>query len=171
MNNEQHSRVLHAAYQAWMNAAGLRQARLRNKRVTYGDQWSDLVKDENGCVMTEGQRLASQGCENITNNLIRQLVKTIVGRFRSQYIKHEDKAGNSPLSRASRDNELDELDSRALEEFLISGCCIQRIDTDHEPPDRERALVRNVQVNKPLVNAHEDTRSWEVDRLGQLLAL
>ena len=36
--NEQQTRVLHAAYQAWMNAAGLRQARLRNKRFTYGDQ-------------------------------------------------------------------------------------------------------------------------------------
>ena len=168
MNNEQHSRVLHAAYQAWMNAAGLRQARLRNKRFTYGDQWSDLVKDENGCVMTEGQRLASQGCENITNNLIRQLVKTIVGRFRSQYIKHEDKAGNSPLSRASRDNELDELDSRALEEFLISGCCIQRIDTDHEPGDSDRVMVRNVNVNKLFVNAIEDTRSWDCELIGQL---
>ena len=168
MNNEQHSRVLHAAYQAWMNAAGLRQARLRNKRFTYGDQWSDLVKDENGCVMTEGQRLASQGCENITNNLIRQLVKTIVGRFRSQYIKHDDKAENSPLSRTSRDNELDELDSRALEEFLISGCCIQRIDTDHEPGDSDRVMVRNVNVNKLFVNAIEDTRSWDCELIGQL---
>ncbi len=126
MNNEQHCRVLHAAYQAWMNAAGLRRARLRNKRFTYGDQWSDLVKDENGCVKTEGERLAEQGCENITNNLIRQLVKTIVGRFRSQYIKHDDKATPTSLTRAISDNELDELDSRALEEFLISGCCIQR---------------------------------------------
>ncbi len=168
MNNEQHSRVLHAAYQAWMNAAGLRQARLRNKRFTYGDQWSDLVKDENGCVMTEGQRLASQGCENITNNLIRQLVKTIVGRFRSQYIKHDDKVENSPLSRTSRDNELDELDSRALEEFLISGCCIQRIDTDHEPGDSDRVMVQNVNVNKLFVNAIEDTRSWDCELIGQL---
>ena len=168
MNNAQHSRVLHAAYQAWMNAAGLRQARLRNKRFTYGDQWSDLVKDENGCVMTEGQRLASQGCENITNNLIRQLVKTIVGRFRSLYIKHEDKAGNSPLSSTSRDNELDELDSRALEEFLISGCCIQRIDTDNEPGDSNRVMVRNVNVNKLFVNAIEDIRSWDCELIGQL---
>ncbi len=75
MNNEEHTRVLHAAYQAWMNAAGLRQSRLRNKRFTYGDQWGDLVRDHQGRLMTEGEHLANQGCESITNNLIRKMVK------------------------------------------------------------------------------------------------
>ena len=166
--NEQHSRVLHAAYKAWMNAASLRQARLRNKRFTYGDQWGDLVRDHNGCVMTEGEHIAEQGCESITNNLIRQLVKTIVGRFRSQYIKHEDKAGNSPLSRASRDNELDELDSRALEEFLISGCCIQRVDTCRLPSEDATVRVDNVNVNRLFVGPMNDTRSWDCELIGQL---
>ena len=166
--NEQHTRVLHAAYQAWMNAAALRQARLRNKRFTYGDQWGDLVRDENGYIMTEGERLISQGCENITNNLIRQLVKTILGRFRKQYIKHDDKPLPAVLSRAIHDNELDELDSRALEEFLISGCCIQRIDTEHEPGGSEHVRVDNVNINNLFINAIEDTRSWDCELIGQL---
>ena len=165
--NEQHTRVLHAAYQAWMNAAGLRQARLRNKRFTYGDQWGDLVRDCNGCVMTEGEHLANQGCASITNNLIRQMVKTIVGRFRSQYIKQDDDKA-SALAQASRDNELDELDSRALEEFLISGCCIQRVDTCHEPGDTERVRVDNVNVNRLFVGTMNDTRAWDCELIGQL---
>ena len=165
--NEQHTRVLHAAYQAWMNAAGLRQARLRNKRFTYGDQWGDLVRDHNGCVMTEGEHLANQGCASITNNLIRQMVKTIVGRFRSQYIKQDDDKA-SALAQASRDNELDELDSRALEEFLISGCCIQRVDTCHEPGDTERVRVDNVNVNRLFVGTMNDTRAWDCELIGQL---
>ena len=165
--NEQHTRVLHAAYQAWMNAAGLRQARLRNKRFTYGDQWGDLVRDYNGCVMTEGEHLANQGCASITNNLIRQMVKTIVGRFRSQYIKQDDDKA-SALAQASRDNELDELDSRALEEFLISGCCIQRVDTCHEPGDTERVRVDNVNVNRLFVGTMNDTRAWDCELIGQL---
>ena len=166
--NEQHTRVLHAAYQAWMNAAGLRQARLRNKRFTYGDQWGDLVKDYTGRVMTEGEHLASQGCESITNNLIRQLVKTIVGRFRSQYIKHDDATADDRLTQTSRDNELDELDSRALEEFLISGCCIQRVETDNEPGGSEHIRVDNVNINRLFVNAMNDTRSWDCELIGQL---
>ena len=165
--NEQHTRVLHAAYQAWMNAAGLRQARLRNKRFTYGDQWGDLVRDYNGCVMTEGEHLANQGCASITNNLIRQMVKTIVGRFRSQYIKQDDDKA-SALAQASRDNELDELDSRAIEEFLISGCCIQRVDTCHEPGDTERVRVDNVNVNRLFVGTMNDTRAWDCELIGQL---
>ena len=166
--NEQQTRVLHAAYQAWMNAAGLRQARLRNKRFTYGDQWGDLVKDYTGRVMTEGEHLASQGCESITNNLIRQLVKTIVGRFRSQYIKHDDATADDRLTQTSRDNELDELDSRALEEFLISGCCIQRVETDHKPGDSQHVRVDNVNINRLFVNAMNDTRSWDCELIGQL---
>ncbi len=84
--HEKHLKVLHTPYRAWMNGAGLRQARLRNKRFTYGDQWGDMVRDHEGRVMTEGELLASQGCESITNNMIRQLVKKINGRIRSQYI-------------------------------------------------------------------------------------
>ncbi len=167
--NEQHTRVLRAAYQAWMGAAGLRQARLRNKRFTYGDQWGDLVKDYQGRVMTEREHLASQGCESITNNLIRQLVKTIVGRFRSQYIKH-DENDKSPATRTrvNEDNELDELDSRALEEFLISGCCIQRVEPYHEPGLSEHVRVDNVNVNKFFTGTIHDTRAWDCELIGQL---
>ena len=165
--NEQHRCVLHAAYQAWMNAAGLRQARLRNKRFTYGDQWGDLVRDYQGRVMTEGELLAQQGCESITNNLIRKMVKTIVGRFRSQYIKQDDKRPQQ-LAQAARDNELDELDSRALEEFLISGCCIQRVEPCHEPGGIEHVRVDNVNVNQLFAGTMNDTRSWDCELIGQL---
>ena len=167
-NNERHTRVLHAAYQAWMGGSALRQARLRNKRFTYGDQWGDLVRGHDGRVMTEGEYLAGQGCQSITNNLIRQLVKTIVGRFRTQYIKKNDENDDTPLSRAAIDNELDELDSRALEEFLISGCCIQRVDTHHEPGGDEHVRVDNVNVNSLFTGQMNDIRAWDCELIGQL---
>ena len=156
-------RVLHAAYQAWMNGAGLRQSRLRNKRFTYGDQWGDLVRDHEGRVMTEREHLSQQGCDGITNNLIRQMVKTIVGRYRSQYLS---RGGQD--SAVCRDNELDELDCRALEEFLISGCCIQRVDSEHEPGSSERVRIDNVNMNKLIVGPMNDTRSWDCELIGQL---
>ena len=169
MNNEEHTRVLRAAYQAWMNAAGLRQARLRNKRFTYGDQWGDLVRDHQGRMMTEGEHMASLGCESITNNLIRQLVKTIVGRFRSQYLKGDGNEASKGATAAVREaNELDELDSRALEEFLISGCCIQRVENWHEPGEPEQVRVNNVNVNKVFAGTMNDTRAWDCELIGQL---
>ena len=166
--NEQHTRVLHAAYQAWMNASGLRQARLRNKRFTYGDQWGDLMRDHNGRMITEGEHFANQGCETITTNMVRQLVKTIIGRFRAQYIKHDDGKTQSSLNKVSQVNELDELDSRALEEFLISGCCIQRVEPYHKPGEGENIRVDNVNVNRLFVGAMNDIRSWDCELIGQL---
>lgn len=166
--NEKHTRVLRAAYQAWMNAAGLRQSRLRNKRFTYGDQWGDLIKDQMGRTMTEGEHLTNQGCQSITNNLIRQLVKTIVGRFRSQYIKGDDKEAEATVARVAQDNELDELDSRALEEFLISGCCFQRIDTCNEPGGNEQVKIDNVNLNQLFMGPMIDTRAWDCELIGQL---
>ena len=65
-SNEQHTRVLQAAYKAWMNAAGLRKTRQRNKRFTYGDQWGDYIRDHEGRLMTESEFLAQQGCIGIT---------------------------------------------------------------------------------------------------------
>ena len=167
MDNERHTKVLHAAYKAWMGAAGLRQARLRNKQFTYGDQWGDLVRDHTGRTLTEREHLANQGCESITNNLIRQLVKTIVGRFRSQYIKR-DEDEQSALALIRNQNELDELDSRALEEFLISGCCIQRVENWHEPGESEHVRVENVNVNKVFAGPMNDTRAWDCELIGQL---
>jgi len=151
-----------------MSAAGLRQSRLRNKRFTYGDQWGDPVKDHQGHWMTEGEYLNSQGCQSITNNLIRQLVKTIVGRFRSQYIKGDDGMADKRLSQAVQDNELDELDSRALEEFLISGCCIQRVDTCHDPGGDQQTSVHNVNINQLFTGPIHDTRAWDCELIGQL---
>lgn len=66
--------------------------------------------------MTEGELASKNGRVPLTNNLIRQLVKTIVGRFRASLAE----AGARPSATALR-NQLDELDSRMLEEFLISA--------------------------------------------------
>ena len=167
MNNEEHTRVLRAAYQAWMNAAGLRQSRLRNKRFTYGDQWGDLVRDYQGRVMTEGEHLANQGCASITNNLIRKMVKTIVGRFRSEYISHGEGDGKV-RTQTAMDNELDELDSRALEEFLISGCCFQRVETTAQPGKSDEVKVENVNMTRMFLNTMNDTRCWDCELIGQL---
>ena len=167
-SNEQHTRVLQAAYKAWMNAAGLRKTRQRNKRFTYGDQWGDYIRDHEGRLMTESEFLAQQGCIGITNNLIRQMVKTIVGRYRSHYLSHGDKPEATALGQVRQDNELDELDSRALEEFLISGCCIQRVDSSHKPGDDASVRVDNVNINKLVVGGFNDTRTWDCELIGQL---
>ena len=51
-------RVLDAALKAWMSWGEIRRRRRRNKDFTYGRQWGDLVKDDNGQWIAEGDLLA-----------------------------------------------------------------------------------------------------------------
>ncbi|MBQ0070136.1 MAG: hypothetical protein KBT09_10380, partial [Bacteroidales bacterium] len=162
MQQDTSIQVLHAAFRAWMAAAQLRKSRLRNKRFTYGDQWGDLSIDGNGNLVTDWERYSSNGSTPVTNNLIRQLVRTIVGRYRAQEMT--GKQHNSPaLQRIATVNELEELDSHTLEEFLISGCCIQRVDSDDAGP-----RVTAVNPTRFFVNAMTDVRAWDCEIVGQL---
>ncbi len=161
---ERNRAVLHAAYNAWMAAAPLRACRLRNKRYAYGDQWADVVRDAQGRWVTERAFYTRNGREPITNNLIRQLVKTIVGRFRAQVIDERPARLPDKLKSIHETNRLDELDSRALEEFVISGCCVQRV---HTLPG-EAAVVENVGLSRFFVNAMTDVRGRDCELVGQL---
>lgn len=156
--------VLNAAYQAWCNGATLRATRLRAKRFTYGDQWGDVVLDPHtGNAVTERDRLLGEGARPVTNNLIRQLVKTIVGRYRALVIDSDGGPRDKRLARLREVNELDELDSRSLEDFLIGGVVVQRVDDADGSP-----TVDNVGLDRFFVNAMRDVRGRDCELIGQL---
>ncbi|MEE1366087.1 MAG: hypothetical protein UHE93_05330, partial [Muribaculaceae bacterium] len=117
------SALLKVAMQAWESLEMLRQRRRRLKGFAYGRQWCDMVRDSQGRVMSEEQYLIENGRVPITNNLIRQLVKSIVGRYRYMTAKADGEELAQMLSRRSEAGvrSLDDYDARALEEFLISG--------------------------------------------------
>ena len=161
--------ILHAAFSAWQAAATLRARRLRNKRFTYGDQWIDKTLDERGKEVTEWQLLYSKGRgAPITNNVLRQLVKTIVGRFRAIHLKEDENHRKSETNAIAESNSLNELDSRLLEEFLISGCAIQRIDEDDLPEGGSEVKVSNVNLNDFFINAITDPLARDCEIIGQI---
>ena len=143
-------RVFEAAYVAWNSWSGFRLKRGRNKDFTYGSQWGDMVTGSDGRRCSEYKWLLENGHEPLTNNVIRRLVRSVVGRFRSGI--------------TSRDEMLDELDSRALEEFLISGCCLQRVDVE----DDGTARVENLNVNRFFSNVMEDVHCRDCKIAGYL---
>ena len=140
---------LEAAESAWRRTAQLRAKRERNKNFTYGNQWCDLATNHAGKTETEYEALKSKGKEPLTNNLIRQLVKSVIGRFR-------ETAGNSDGSLYW----LIELDCRALEEFLISRCCFQRVETG--------GSIANVSPAMMFFNEMTDPLGRDCDFIGQL---
>ena len=189
-------RVLDAALKAWMSWGEIRRRRRRNKDFTYGRQWGDLVKDDNGQWIAEGDLLARCGKEPLTNNMLRQLIKCVVGRFRKS-VTDETKAVERVLSRGKEKqglrmlaagctvgvndtperrvaatyklNCIEELDARSLEEFLISGCCVQRIDDgDDCSPAPGIPAVEMLNVNRFFSNMMEDVRGTDCAIVGYL---
>lgn len=75
--------VLLQAQTLYQNMHRFRRERERNKRYNYGDQWSDIVC-VNGVKMTEEQYIMKQGNIPLKNNLIRRLVRNVIGVYRSQ---------------------------------------------------------------------------------------
>ena len=167
--------VFAAAYDAWCGGGELRRARSRYKDFTYGRQWGDMVETPSGHILTEGEYSRISGRTPQTNNIIRQLVKTIVGRFRAS-LRESDRAeaicpGISPEEREElrRVNALDELDARMLEEFLISGCAVQKVVCERRLHDsRERVWVDNVSPSRFFVNRFRDPRGWDIELVGML---
>ena len=167
--------LLDEARRMWDSMSTFRKNRERCKRYCYGDQWSDLLWID-GQWMREDCYIRSQGSEPLKNNLIRRLVKQVLGLYRSDnmplVVLGEDKTTaaimEKALKEAGRTNAIDEVNARAMEEFLISGFVVQRKTfgmrdgisdcwTDNVPPDHFF-----------IDAAMGDSRGWGVSIVGEL---
>ncbi|MDE7153239.1 MAG: hypothetical protein K2O00_02190 [Muribaculaceae bacterium] len=157
--------MLEKAYKAWLDCSTIRAKRERFKRYTYGQQWEDIVYDPmRKCNRTERQIIEDTGRSPITNNVIRQLVKTIIGKYRHERELPDD----DRLVKIYRRNLLTELDARLLEEFLISGVAVQRITRECRRPGAMETFVDNVNPADFFINAIRDPRGWDVELVGEL---
>lgn len=154
---------LNIAFEAWKSASRFRADRTRLKRFTYGDQWGDFVTAPNGRLLSEREMAARSGATPHTNNLLRQMVKTAVGLYRRDYAV----AVPDGLKEVAERNSLDELDARSLEEFLISGCAVQRVVSERRPGGAG-LWADIVSPARFFVNAYRDPRGCDIDTIGML---
>ena len=75
--------ILFEAQKCWDNMDRYRRERDRCKRYAYGNQWGDDIC-VNGKMMSEEDYIKQQGGIPLKNNLIRRLIKNVVGLYRSQ---------------------------------------------------------------------------------------
>ena len=134
---------------------------------TYGDQWSDLTQTSSGQTVSEYEKARMAGMRPQTNNLLRALVKSVVGRFRYN-ISQSGEPPSAQLLDVYRSNLLDELDSRALEEFLISGTAIQRVVYENRPPDGAGVWIDNVNPEHFFCTPFRDPRGSDIRLIGML---
>lgn len=128
--------LLQRARRAWDKMGTFRAERERNKRFTFGDQWGDSIETDMGKVR-ESTYMRAQGNMPLKNNLIRRLVRNVLGVFRNQWENPCCQARDSSeimkaevmqqlLDYNMELNRMEEVYARSMEEFLISGLVVHR---------------------------------------------
>lgn len=132
----QNLKLFEEAMKAWSDLASFRAERERNKRYTYGRQWEDPIFVD-GRWTTEADYIRSQGSVPLKNNMIRRLVRNVLGVWRNEFVLPlprpvcPEQARSASLMATllkanAQANRLEELYARTMEEFLISGMAIHR---------------------------------------------
>lgn len=170
--------VLMEAQHYWNQMEDFRKDRERNKRYTYGFQWDDKICVD-GKTMTEEEYIKSQGNVPLKNNLIRRLVKSVLGVYRSQSKeptctardRYEQKLGETMstiLQCNMQLNRMAEVYARTMEEFLISGFIVHRKSYGWRN-GKEDCWTDYVQPNNFFIdNNMRDFRGWDVSVLGEI---
>lgn len=170
--------VLLEAQQFWDNMSRFRLDRERNKQYTYGNQWKDIISVD-GKFMTEEEYIKSQGNVPLKNNLIRRLVRNVLGVYRSQAKeptctardRDEQRIGETMstiLQCNMQINRMNELYARSMEEFLISGMIVHRKWYGWRN-DKYDCWTDYVNPNNFFIdNNMRDFRGWDVSCLGEV---
>ena len=172
--------ILMEAQRYWSNMSAFRLERERNKRYTYGDQWGDIVHVD--CEdMTEEEYIKRQGSVPLKNNLIRRLVKNVLGVYRSQSKepictardRDENDLGETMttiLQYNMQTNRMNEIHARSMEEYLISGFVVHRKWYGWQAEkNRLDCWTDYVQPNNFFIDSNmRDFRGWDCNCVGEV---
>lgn len=170
--------VLEDAQRAWFSMWKFREERERNKRYTYGKQWDDVVVVD-GIKMTEEEYIKRQGSIPLKNNLIRRLVRNVLGTFRSQskeptcVARDRDEQTEAEIMSTALQynmqlNRRNELDSRGFEDFLISGIIAHRKWYGWRN-DKLDCWTDYIQPNNFIIDSKmRDIRGWDCQLVGEI---
>ena len=162
----------------WEAASDFRADRDRNKRFTYGDQWSDLV--DNGLTkVPEEVLIRRQGNTPLKNNLIRRLVRNVLGVYRNRMTLPEytpdDQTGKASAAKMQKlmranveTNRMEELYARSMEEFLIGGLVVHKKWFGRKG-NRTGCWTDFVQPDRFIIDPFtRDFRGWDISLIGEI---
>ncbi len=178
-NDRTYFDILLQAQYCWNNLDSFRKERDRNKKYTYGDQWSDYITGDDGKQIKESDYIKSQGSVPLKNNLIRRLVRTVMGVYRGQSKeptctardRDEQRLGETmsiALQCNYQLNRMQEVNGRTFEEFLISGAAFQKESYGwrNNKMDCWTDIVSSNHIF--FDSAMKDVRHWDCSFIGEI---
>lgn len=181
---QENMRLLEDCRAWWDSLADFRRRRRRNRRYHRGYQWSDAVQDPNNDNkwISEEEYIKRQGKVPLKQNIIRQMMKNLLGQFRASQTKtvvlSRSKGGEEGadiLSNAIMHvhdlNFTTELDARSIEEFALSGMVIQKERYKYfKTRDQEDVKVDIINPNRFFCNTDiQDIRGDDIRVIGEII--
>ncbi len=174
------SRVFEDARACYDNLREFRESARRCHRYTYGNQWGDRI-NVNGQWMSEEAYLREQGKVPLKNNMIRQLVKSVLGQFEGNPTRpvcvarnRKDQTYGEMMTLACEGvydtNHIDRLDSKTLEDYMVTGLAVHKTRyTWLSEEKRHDVYVENVSPYKVFFdNRIEDHAFRDITIIGEL---
>ena len=159
------------AAKVWRSLDDFRSERARSKRYVYGEQWDDPINVGSHSV-SEREFIIRQGQVPLKNNILRRILRNVIGLYRSQYkvpqLTVKDSGLSAPEVRTENrrrrqwfhENHMEELAPRLLEEFLISGLVAVKIVDGKILPVTPDNFFFN--------SDGYDPRGYDVDMVGEV---
>lgn len=164
--------LIQQATESYNGLSSFRRRRNRCRDYTFGRQWNDLIEVD-GRKITEYEYILSEGNVPLKNNLIRRIVRNVLGVFRERLPAIMNSEYEGELATVWKENSLPELFCRTMEEFLISGMAIHRKRLVSHFPNGEPCLSGvSTEIVSPASfffnTDSRDTRGHDLNLVGQI---
>ena len=155
------------ALECWGHLTEFRKNRKRCRDYTFGRQWNDRIEVD-GKRITEYEYIIKEGNIPLKNNLIRRIVRNVLGVFQSRLPDIMKSLYNDRLEEVALQNSMEEIFSRSMEEFLISGMVVHRKRLGYLN-GKAGVWTEIVSPGSFFFNTDaRDVRGWDLRIVGQL---
>lgn len=178
--SDRDAQVFEDARVCYDNLEKFRKNAMRCHRYTYGDQWGDTINVD-GKTITESAYLREQGKVPLKNNMIRNLVKSVLGQFEGSPTRpvcvarnREDQTYGEMMTLAMEcvydTNRMDSLDAKTLESYMVTGIAVHKAQyTWLSEEQRHDVYVKGVSPYKVFFdNRIEDHAFRDISLIGEL---
>lgn len=171
--------LLSRCTQEWNSLENFRRKCRRAFDYAYGDQWGDLVRDNNGRVKTERTAMTQRGTIPLTVNLIGKTIQTFLGIYtkamtepvcksRARAMQEMSEVMTLTLQQNWQEDRLSELLASILEQFIVYGAVFSKENVEQRI-DGKRLSTTTVPYDHIFFSSKmNDPRHNDIDLIGEL---